>query len=94
MEILTKVFSEQKLAHIEEAMANVIKLGNKFEHIESQIHNFAPLSEIDRIEKDIVKNYATKQLVEFIRDDIGDFAKKEDIEMLKGDNKNQLKIIN
>lgn len=33
----------------------------------------------------MVKNYATKQFVQFIRDDIGDFVKREEIDILRDD---------
>ena len=43
IDMITRVFSEQKLAHIDQAIGGVMKLNNKIEHIENTIHNFAPI---------------------------------------------------
>ena len=62
-----------------------MKLGTKLEDIQNSVHKFAPISDLERLEKEMAKNYASKSFVEYIKDEIGDFVKREEIDLLKND---------
>ena len=46
------------------------------------MHRYAFNSDLDRIEKMVVNNYATKAYCENINDRIGDFVRREELALL------------
>ena len=66
-------------------MLSVMKIKNEFEHIENTINQFCPIKELDRVEKELYKNFATKDFVQYIKDEIGEFVKREELALLKND---------
>ena len=60
MDQLNRIFSEQKLERIEKTMSDIMKINGKLEDLENAKHNMVKHSEMDRLEKMMMKSYATK----------------------------------
>ena len=63
IDVMQRTWSEARLKQVNNTQVGLMEIKSNFEHIQNTVNRFAPVSELERIEKTMMSSYAQKASV-------------------------------